>query len=86
MPCHASPNDAISRLGPLPLHGNMPTIFNEAGFRFMIYVHDHAPPHIHVLGHGGAVELLIEPLSLRAVRGPLSNSQVRAVYSSARSK
>lgn len=47
----------------------MPTFFNEAGFRFMIYVHDHAPAHIHVLGHGGSVELLIEPLSLRAVRG-----------------
>ena len=86
MPCHASPNDAISRLGPLPLHCNMPTIFSEAGFRFMIYVHDHAPPHIHVLGHGGAVELLIEPLSLRAVRGPLSNSQVRAVLQIARAR
>ena len=57
----------------------MPTIFNQAGFRFMIYVHDYAPPHIHVIGHGGAVELQIEPLSLRAVRGPLTDAQVRAV-------
>jgi hypothetical protein len=57
----------------------MPTIFTAAGFRFMIYVHDHAPPHIHVLGHGGAVELLIDPLALRAVRGSLSNAQVRDV-------
>ena len=44
-----------------------------------MYFHDHAPPHIHVLGHVGAVELLIEPLSLRAVRGPLTNAQVRKV-------
>ena len=35
----------------------------------MIYVHDHAPTHLHIQGHGGAVELLIEPLALRAVRG-----------------
>lgn len=62
----------------------MPTIFSEAGFRFMIYVHDHAPAHIHVLGHGGAVELLIEPLALRAVRGPLTNAEVRKVIQIAR--
>ena len=45
----------------------------------MIYVHDHAPAHIHVLGHGGAVELMIETLTLRAVRGPLTDAQVRKV-------
>jgi hypothetical protein len=64
----------------------MPTIFNEAGFRFMIYVHDHAPAHIHVLGHGGVVELLIEPLSLRAVRGNLTDAQVRKVVQIAASR
>lgn len=64
----------------------MPTIFNEGGFRFMIYVHDHAPPHVHVVGHGGVVELLLSPLSLRAVRGPLSNSQVREVLRIARQR
>ena len=64
----------------------MPTIFNAAGFRLMIYVHDHGPAHIHVLGHGGAVELFIEPLSLRAVRGPLSSAQVRKVVQIARDR
>ena len=64
----------------------MPTLFSEAGFRFMIYVHDHAPPHVHVLGHGGAVELFIEPLSLRAVRGPLTNAQVREVMQIAKNR
>ena len=64
----------------------MPTIFDEAGFRFMICVHDPAPPHLHVLGHGGAVELLIEPLSLRAARGPLTNTQVRVVLQIARAR
>ena len=52
----------------------------------MIFVHDHAPAHIQVLGHGGAVELLIEPLSLRAVRGPLTNAQVRKVVQIARDR
>ena len=52
----------------------------------MIYVHDHAPAHLHVLGHGGAVELQIEPLSLRAVRGPLTNAQVRKVVQMARDR
>jgi hypothetical protein len=45
----------------------------------MMQVHDHAPPHIHVLGHGGVVELLIEPLAVRAVRGPLTHGQIRKV-------
>lgn len=57
----------------------MLTLFIEAGYRFMIHVHDHAPPHIHVLGHGGAVEVLIDPLALRAARGSLGNAQVRKV-------
>lgn len=57
----------------------MPTLFIEAGYRFRIYVHGHALAHIHVLGHGGAVEVLIDPLALRAVRGPLGNAQVRKV-------
>jgi hypothetical protein len=64
----------------------MPTIFEEAGFRFMIYVHDHAPPHIHAQGHGGTVEIVLEPLSLRAVRGRLTDSQVRAVVRIARER
>jgi hypothetical protein len=37
------------------MHFAMPTIFNEAAFRFMMYVHDHAPARVHVLGHGGVV-------------------------------
>ena len=54
----------------------MPTIFIEAGFRFMIYVHDHAPAHVHIHGHGGVVEVILDPLALRAVRGNISGSEV----------
>ena len=57
----------------------MPTIFTQAGFRFMIYVHDHAPSHIHAHGQGGVVEVAINPVQLRAVRGNISDSTVRQV-------
>ena len=30
----------------------MVTIHREAGFRFVIYVDDHEPPHVHVIGDG----------------------------------
>ncbi|MEA3029602.1 MAG: hypothetical protein QOG13_927 [Sphingomonadales bacterium] len=30
----------------------MPTIHREHGLRFAIYVDDHPPPHLHVLGDG----------------------------------
>jgi hypothetical protein len=55
----------------------MPTIFTKSGFRFMIYVHDHAPPHVHIHGQDGVVELLLETLKLRGIRGNISNSEVR---------
>ncbi len=62
----------------------MPTIFYAAGFRFMIYVHDHAPAHVHVIGHGATVELNIDPVALRAVRGSLTDSQIRHIIQIAR--
>lgn len=30
----------------------MPTILRYRGLRIMIYLNDHAPPHVHVLGSG----------------------------------
>jgi hypothetical protein len=32
----------------------MPTIFRLHGLRFMIFVDDHPPPHVHVTGRGEA--------------------------------
>jgi len=32
----------------------MPTIHLEGGFRFVVYLNDHPPPHVHVLGDGHA--------------------------------
>ena len=30
----------------------MPVIFRANGLRFVIFTDDHAPPHVHGLGHG----------------------------------
>jgi Domain of unknown function (DUF4160) len=30
----------------------MVTIFRESGLKFVIFVDDHAPPHVHVFGDG----------------------------------
>lgn len=32
----------------------MPTVLREHGVRFMIFVDDHAPPHVHAFGDGEA--------------------------------
>ena len=30
----------------------MVTIFRESGLRFVIFIDDHTPPHVHVFGDG----------------------------------
>ena len=42
----------------------MPVIHREVGLRFIIYVDDHAPPHVHVEGKGGSAKIAIENASL----------------------
>lgn len=32
----------------------MVTVHREAGLRFIIFVDDHPPPHVHVVGDGKA--------------------------------
>ncbi len=42
----------------------MPVILRESGFRFIIYLDDHPPPHVHVEGGGGSAKIEIEPVNL----------------------
>ncbi len=46
----------------------MVTIFRESGLRFVIFIDDHAPPHVHVFGDGVAkIELGEEGRDIRLV-------------------
>ena len=47
----------------------MPTIFTEGGFRFMIYLDDHLPAHVHAIGAGCMVRIGLEPLEVLSAVG-----------------
>ncbi len=38
----------------------MVTVHRAYGFRFMMFVNDHGPPHVHVFGHGGEAKVIFE--------------------------
>ncbi len=38
----------------------MVTVHRAFGFRFVIFMNDHSPPHIHVFGAGGAARITLE--------------------------
>ena len=40
----------------------MPTIINKNGFRVMIYLGDHEPPHVHIFKTGDEVKIDIKTL------------------------
>lgn len=42
----------------------MPVIFREAGLRFIVYVDDHVPAHVHVEGNGGSAKIAIADATL----------------------
>jgi hypothetical protein len=35
----------------------MVTAHRAFGFRFVVFPNDHAPPHVHVFGHGGEAKI-----------------------------
>jgi Domain of unknown function (DUF4160) len=35
----------------------MVTVHRVFGFRFVMFINDHAPPHFHVFGHGGEAKM-----------------------------
>ena len=36
------------------------TVHRAYGFRFVIFLNDHSPPHVHVFGHGGEAKIVLE--------------------------
>ena len=57
----------------------MPTIFNEGGFRFMIYPDDHSPPHVHAIGAGCMIRIGLEPLAILSSVGAKASDVRKAV-------
>ena len=37
----------------------MPKVYSAGALRLMIYFNDHPPPHVHVIGPGGAAKIVI---------------------------
>lgn len=37
----------------------MVTVHRAFGFRYVIFVNDHGPPHVHVAGHGGEARITL---------------------------
>lgn len=56
----------------------MPTIFTEGGFRFMIYVDDHLPAHVHAIGADCVIRIGLEPLEVLSSVGAKENDVRRA--------
>lgn len=55
----------------------MPTILIKNGFRFVIYLNDHEPMHVHVIYQGSeAVIEIANDIKLRDNRG-LNRNQLR---------
>ncbi len=47
----------------------MPTVFEIGGLKIVIRTHDHAPPHVHVIGPGAECIIEINSLEVRFSRG-----------------
>lgn len=44
----------------------MVTVHRAFGYRFVIFVNDHSPPHVHVVGQGGEAKITLDgPEGLR---------------------
>jgi len=66
----------------------MVTVHHAFGFRFVIFVNDHEPPHVHVFGQGGEakIDLLVGGATVLAwVRG-MSRADQRRLLAAARSR
>lgn len=56
----------------------MPTVFTEGGFRFMIYLDDHPPAHVHAIGADCMIRIGLEPLEVLSSVGTKANDVRRA--------
>lgn len=55
----------------------MPTVLRAHGLRFMIFVGDHPPPHVHAIGDGSAKIALDGPAARVMENKGLSKADVK---------
>lgn len=64
----------------------MATVHRAYGYRFVIFVNDHGPPHVHVVGAGGEAKIILsspEGPELEWVVG-ISRADLRRILEEAR--
>ena len=57
----------------------MPVVFRVGPFRIIIFVNDHAPPHVHCVGKGEEAVIEIESGAVRSNQGVHSKDLKRLV-------
>ncbi|MBE9075808.1 DUF4160 domain-containing protein [Romeria aff. gracilis LEGE 07310] len=55
----------------------MPTVFNDNGFRGMVYPNDHDPVHVHAYKRGSQAKINAKTLELIAVMGEYSKKDLK---------
>ena len=38
----------------------MVVVHRAFGFRFVMFINDHSPPHVHIFGHGGEAKIILQ--------------------------
>jgi predicted SprT family Zn-dependent metalloprotease len=54
----------------------MPAIYEEDGYRFVIYFNDHEPAHVHVFKAGGTAKININPVGVVSFQD-MSQKQIK---------
>jgi hypothetical protein len=57
----------------------VPVIFRDSGMRFIIYVDDHSPAHVHVEGKGGSAKIGLMDVNLAWSRALSRRDVIRAL-------
>ena len=53
----------------------MPSIFNEQGFRGMVYPNDHEPPHVHVVKNRSSIKIEVDNFEIIGIDGDIPKRQ-----------
>ena len=57
----------------------MPTVLEEAGYKFIIFTNDHPPAHVHVKKAAGGAKVRLETVEIAEYKG-LTPGQLRQIH------